>query len=181
MHWSPSVITFYAPFDTMPSDAVEIPDSLYAAVVLDRPPGKYVVPDKNGMPTLSDAPALTLSQARAIRVIYLTEACQSASMAGFFSSALGQKYKYSSQLADIANLQSVLAASNGQAENWTALLMCADSNGNWQQRAHSPVQMQQVNQDYVAFQTAQQQRCDALVAQVQAAETVAAVQAIVWQ
>jgi hypothetical protein len=68
----------------------------------------------------------------------------------------------------------------GLASTWTTPFWCEDSNGNWAYVVHTAAQIQQVGQDGKnAILTAMQQ-LQTLNAQVSAATTVAAVQAITW-
>lgn len=111
----------------------------------------------------------------------LTASCQSAITAGFVSKALGSNYTYGSQMTDQSNLLSSLAASQGQPSGYTVPLWCAPANSSsWSLQSHSPSQIQQVNQDWVAFRGALQKKYSDLVSQVLAAKTVANIQAIVW-
>lgn len=45
--------------DQMPSDAKEISDEIYRQVMSERPAGKIVAADEDGLPTLADPPAPT--------------------------------------------------------------------------------------------------------------------------
>lgn len=68
MFYSKTTGGFYddpAPYEaagTWPVDAVEITDELYNQVARNRPPGKIVVADANGLPMLADPPAPTAEQ-----------------------------------------------------------------------------------------------------------------------
>lgn len=100
-------------------------------------------------------------------------------MAGFESSALGQVHTYGSSDSDQRNVLSAALASQEQAGSWTALLWCA-SNGAWTFAAHTASQVMQVNDDWLAFRQALQKKCADLIAQIKAAKTVGAVQALNW-
>lgn len=73
MFYSPSKNTWfpvelkdrYVATGTWPADATEYADSVYQAVVVNRPDGKVMQPDANGAPVLVDAPALTTAQVAA--------------------------------------------------------------------------------------------------------------------
>ena len=49
-------------YQNFPEDAVEISDELYAEVMLNKPPGKIVVSDPDGLPMLADPPPPTSEQ-----------------------------------------------------------------------------------------------------------------------
>lgn len=57
----------YIAAGTWPADAVEITDELYNQVARNRPPGKIVVADANGLPMLADPPAPTLDELKAAK------------------------------------------------------------------------------------------------------------------
>ena len=124
-------------------------------------------------------PALTLGQAQAAQEALLQAACQQAITGGFTSSALGSSHQYPSQLTDQQNLMANLAASQGAAAGWTVGIWCAAS-GAWSLQPHTAAELAQVNADWVASRSALQQHYASLVIKVQAATTVAAVQAITW-
>ncbi|MEG0064751.1 MAG: hypothetical protein RR740_09130 [Pseudomonas sp.] len=61
MHYSPSTGGFYDEpenYKNFPSDAVQVTEDKYDEVVRKRAPGKVIVPDADGQPTLVDAPAM---------------------------------------------------------------------------------------------------------------------------
>lgn len=67
-----------------------------------------------------------------------------------------------------------------QWQLWSTPFWCADANGNWAWMPHTAQQIMQVGDDATAFVLAQQSENATLQAQILAAESVAAVQAIVW-
>ncbi len=124
----------------------------------------------------------SITFARASQCANLSVACAGAIVAGFASSALGVPHTYPSQPTDQSNLIGAEAASRNPANpsTWTVPFWCADSTGVWALRAHTAAQIQQVLADGVAARVALSQKLAGLVAQVNAATTIAAVQAVVW-
>lgn len=151
-------------------------DSLMAA----QSTGKVIVPDAAGRPVCVDPSSLiSLSLAQDLQCQRVSAACAASLMAGFESSALGQVHTYGSSDSDQRNVLSAALASQEQAGSWTALLWCA-SNGAWTFAAHTASQVMQVNDDWLAFRQALQKKCADLIAQIKAAKTVGAVQALNW-
>jgi hypothetical protein len=126
--------------------------------------------------------AVALATAQATQALLLDAACQAQIYAGFTSTALGTAYTYPAKDTDQQNLTASVLSSlmPGLASTWTTPFWCEDSNGNWAYVVHTAAQIQQVGQDGKnAILTAMQQ-LQTLNAQVSAATTVAAVQAITW-
>lgn len=123
--------------------------------------------------------AQQIAAAKAAQIALLNGACQRQIIAGFSSSALGTARTYPSADADQRNLLSAVTASQGQAAAWATPIWCANA-GTWSFASHTAAQVQQVNADWLAFRVAAQQKYANLIAQVNAATTVAAVQAITW-
>lgn len=126
--------------------------------------------------------AALLAQAQASQIQILSAACQAEILAGFTSSALGSAYTYPAKPTDQQNLSASVLASlmPGLASTWTTPFWCADASGVWAMRAHTAAQIQQVGIDGKAATVAAIEKNATLAGQVQAATTVAAVQAIVW-
>lgn len=127
-------------------------------------------------------PEPTLAQAHATQIAELAAACQTAIYKGFVSSALGATYTYPTDDKSQLNLAASVTDSllPNLPANWTTPFMCADSSGVWAMRAHTAAQIQQVGSDGKAFVLKNLQQNAALTAEVSAATTVSAVQAIVW-
>ncbi|HTJ89050.1 MAG TPA: hypothetical protein VL356_02570 [Acidocella sp.] len=123
----------------------------------------------DGVVTLGE-PALSAVQA--VQSAAMRTACQAAITAGFTSSALGAVDNYPSDQTTQSNI--ALAAISGGA------LWCQPNNGEWALTAHTAVQAQQVQKDLAAHIQAQQATYAGLLADIAAATTVAAVQAIAW-
>lgn len=121
----------------------------------------------------------TLAEAQSAQVAKMGAACRAAILAGFASSALGTEHSHPSQDADQRNLQSAVSASIGAAATWTTPIWCASA-GSWSLVSHSAAQVQQVNADWLAFRVAAQQKYANLIAKINAATSVTAVQAITW-
>ncbi|MDR5883616.1 hypothetical protein [Caballeronia sp. LZ032] len=132
------------------------------------------------MPPPSDAELL--DAARVAKVAELAAACKAAIYAGFSSNALGELYSYPAKDTDQQNLASSVLASlmPGNAADWSTPFWCADASGEWAFRAHMAAQMQRVGQDGKAAILAAMARNAQLAAQVAAAESVDAVNAIAW-
>ncbi len=128
------------------------------------------------------APAMSLVQAISAQTNMLTQAAQVAMTGGFTSSALGSAYTYPSALTDQINLSASVTASllPNLPSTWTTEFSCADSIGTWADRPHTAAQIQQVGVDAKTWITNQRNQLKTLLAQVAAATTVAAVQAISW-
>ncbi|WP_322009218.1 hypothetical protein [Paraburkholderia sp. J12] len=124
-------------------------------------------------------PAVVLANAKAAKISVLQDACATALVTGFVSSALGAAHTYPSKKNDQDNLQSaVVASASAQGDTWATPLWCEDQSGAWTYTAHTTAQVAQVNVDWVAFRTAAQSKYAAAVAQVNAATTADAVAAV---
>jgi len=132
-------------------------------------------------PCVSPAPtaAQLLTQAQAAQIAKVSASCQATILAGFTSSALGATRNYPSQDTDQRNLLSAVSASVGAATGWATPIWCAVGDV-WSFESHSAAQVQQVNGDWLAARVVAQKKYADLVAQINAAATVAAVEAIDW-
>lgn len=122
-----------------------------------------------------------LAAAQAAQINLLSAACQAQIVAGFTSAALGSPHTYPASSLDQQNLSSSVLASlmPNLPANWTTVFWC-EANGQWAFAAHTAAQIQQVGQDGMAAVLAAKTKNQQLAAQVLAATTIAAVQAIVW-
>jgi hypothetical protein len=118
------------------------------------------------------SPALTLAQMQATQSALMQTACKAAIEGGFTSSALGTPNGYPSDQATQMNIG--LATVSGGS------LWCQPSGGAWALTGHTAVQAQQVQKDLAAHIQAQQTTYAGLLAQIDEATTVGAVQAIAW-
>ncbi|MGR2662494.1 DUF4376 domain-containing protein [Chromobacterium haemolyticum] len=138
---------------------------------------------KNGefLDKLPEPPQLTVDQAAQVQLQALQRACAAAITSGFTSSALGKSNFYGSLQTDQINLQTQFAASQSSSPPAAYFIYCSPTPAqNPPLVQHTQAQMLQVLADLNAWRTAQQQKYNALVQQVQAAKTVFAVQAVTW-
>lgn len=185
MKFSASKNSFYDPAFTsvFPADAVDVAAATYTTIQAEISAGNVLSSDSSGNPITVDPKTLvTVAQAQATQSAALSASCASAIVSGFSSSALGSAHTYPSQPNDQSNLIGAATASQSPTlpAGWTCNFWCADSTGAWALRAHTAAQIQQVLADGVAAREALSTKLAALVAQVEAATTVAAVQSIVW-
>ena len=126
------------------------------------------------------APVVDLAQLKAAQLSVISSACAAAIVGGFKSSALGNAYTYPSNETDQINLSGSVMSSlfPNLPANWTTLQVCCDANGNWAYLPHTVAQIQQVGIDFKTFKLNCLTRNATLQAQVTAATTVVAVQAI---
>lgn len=171
----------YIAAGTWPADAVAVSDAVFSAMMA-RPTNKIIAADVNGLPVLTDPAGPTLAQAQAAQMAMVSAACQAAITAGIASSALGAPYAYPTKSTDQLNLTASVAASMipGNPSNWATLLWCQSSAGTWEFTPHSAAQTQKAGQDVMAGILAMMAKNANLGAQIAAATSVPAVQAIVW-
>ncbi|WP_157003088.1 DUF4376 domain-containing protein [Ralstonia sp. A12] len=122
---------------------------------------------------------MTLSQVRTAQAAKASTACGAALITGFTSSALGTAHTYPSQDGDQRNLQCAVSAAAIASPNWTTPIWCADGD-TWSFTSHTAAQVQQVNADWLAHRVAAQQKYADLIAKINAATSIADVQAIDW-
>ena len=61
--------------DNIPTDAVEITEAEHAALLEGQAQGKRIVADENGYPVLQDPPALTLDEAKQVKLAEINAVC----------------------------------------------------------------------------------------------------------
>lgn len=168
--------------DNIPADAVEITEEKHVALLEGQSQGKIISADENGYPILTDPPKPTAEQIKQAQLALVGAACAAAITGGFQSSALGKVYTYPSTQNDQANLNANVVSSllPSLPANWTTLQICGDTNGKWDYMPHTAAQIQQVGIDGKAAIMACLTKNAQLQAQIAAATTVAAVQAINW-
>ena len=152
------------------------------------------------IPELQQAwPSVLLYQAQQAQYAALTSAASAAITSGFTSSALGSAHTYPSGETDQLNLTASVVASMlpGTPTIFTTLFYCATPAvaavaatstspavaavpAVWAFTPHTAAQIQQVGTDAKTWIQTQQATHATLAAQVAAATTVNAVQAIVW-
>jgi len=126
--------------------------------------------------------SVLVQQARIVQIALIAAASTAAQTTGFSSSALGSEYTYPSGIQDQANLNAVATSSTFpiQPSGATFLFWCTSASGVSGFVAHTAAQIQKVGMDGLAAIMAQKSKQWALTQQIQAATTVAEVQAIVW-
>lgn len=144
------------------------------------PPGCVPITDAEAEVIRNPTPSL--DKIKADRVAALSAACQAQIYAGFQSSALGAAHTYPANDKDQTNLAGSVVASllPGLQANWTTPFWCQDSAGVWAFVQHTAAQIQQVGIDGKAAIVAALERNTNLAAQVMAAATPEAVNAIAW-
>jgi hypothetical protein len=126
--------------------------------------------------------SVTLIGAKTRKVALLREACTQQIVSGFPSAALGAQHTYPAKPQDQANLTGSVLASllPGNPANWSTPFWCADAAGAWAYQMHTAAQIQQVGQDAKAAIVTALVKNETLAAQVAAATTQSAVNAITW-
>ena len=126
--------------------------------------------------------AQLLNRAQIIQKALVNASCVAAMTGGFISSALGTANTYPSTLTDQQNLAASVVASllPNLPSTWTTKFWVMDSAGVWTLTPHTAAQIQQVGVDGKAWITTQQETLAGLIAQIDAAQTVAAVQSVLW-
>ena len=147
---------------------------------------KWNIPKLGPQPTLFQLeaawPAVQLQAAQTQQRALVTSSAVTAMTGGFLSSALGSAHTYPSTLTDQHNLSGSVIASllPNLPSGWTTSFWCMDSTGAWAFTPHTAPQIQQAGLDGKAWVTAQQEKLASLNAQIDAAQTVAAVQSVLW-
>ncbi len=123
-----------------------------------------------------------LDSPRAAKRAELDAACTAQIYTGFTSDALGAAYHYPAQDKDQQNLTASVVESTlpNLPADWTTPFWCADANGVWALRPHTVAQIQQAGRDGKAVIVAAITQNGTLQKQVAAADTIEAIQAIVW-
>lgn len=160
-------------------DAIEITDAQWQECLAS--PGHTVVGGALAAPQPPTAVQL-LEKSQAAQIAAIDAACAAAIVAGFASSALGSPHTYPAKFTDQMNLSASVFASlmPGLPAGWTTPFWCADASGAWSYAEHAAAQIQQVGQDGKAAVLAALTKKATLAAEVEAATTVEAVQAIAW-
>ena len=126
--------------------------------------------------------SVLVQQARGVQLDLIQAASIKAQTSGFTSSSLGSAYTYPSGVQDQANLIAVATASTfpNRPAGETYLFWCTSEAGASDFVPHTAAQIQQVGIDALNAIMAEKSKQWALTQQIQAATTVAAVQAINW-
>jgi hypothetical protein len=144
--------------------------------------------DINGVPTTvaDDDPRLplapTFGEIQTDQITALTAACAAEIIGGYTSSALGSVHTYPAKPTDQINMLGSVTASllPGISNDWTTPFWCADDKGVWSFQMHTAVQIQQAGADGKTAVATAQTKLATLSAEVMAATTADAVNAIVW-
>lgn len=162
----------------LPADAVGITAEQYTALLEAQSTGIAITSDSNGapvaIPPAAPTAAALLATAQGTQTQTLKSACAATIIGGFTSTALGTSAAYGSQQTDQSNLLSVVASTAGGS------LWCQEPGSEWSFVDHTAAQALKVLADWQTFRTAQQSKYASLVAQVNGATTVEAVQSITW-
>jgi hypothetical protein len=124
----------------------------------------------------------TIDQKREGRIEAMRVACETQITAGFMCSALGQEYLYPAKTQDQANLIASVTDSlmAGSDPDWRTQFWCADAGGAWEFRDHTVDQIQQVGKTGKAAILMAMGKNELLRRQIDAAKTVAEIEAITW-
>jgi len=175
-----NITAFYDSVDSPVPEGVTstlaITDAQWQACI--STPGYKVVSGALVAPPAPTAAKL-LAQAQAAQIALVNKGCQTTILGGFTSSALGSARTYPSTDTDQRNLLSASIASMGQPAGWTTSLWCA-AGSVWSFAAHTAEQVRQINEDWLAFRVAAQQRYADLQAKIGAASNVEEVLAVSW-
>ncbi|RFB91756.1 hypothetical protein B5K08_15770 [Rhizobium leguminosarum bv. trifolii] len=148
--------------------------------------GKLFVPNEIASQistTLHDLPAIVLASAKSKAIAILTDACAAAIVSGYTSSALGSEHQYPSKVTDQINMMGSVTDSllPEQPADWSTPFWCADETGAWAFRLHTATQIQAAGVAGKAHILQCQTILGQLSAQVMAAASAEAVEAIVWE
>ena len=144
--------------------------------------------DINGVSTTvaDDDPRLpptpTFAEVQAAQITTLSAACATEIVGGYQSSALGSVHTYPAKPTDQINMLGSVTASllPGLSTGWTTPFWCADDKGAWSFQMHTAAQIQQAGADGKTAVATSQTKLATLSAEVMAATTADAVNAIVW-
>jgi len=114
-----------------------------------------------------------MDNARAIRTMQMRMKRNDTWWGGFSSSALGTPHMYASADVDQVNFQNAMTA------NQPAPLLCIDGDDRVMV-PHTVAQIKTVNDDWMPFRDAAQQKFDDRVVEINAAPTVVSIYAINW-
>lgn len=167
-------------------DSIEISIEYYQSLLIYNQNGATIEPDANGYPVAVFPPPLTenekLEKAKTDQIKIVDEACKTAIVSGFVSSALGAEHAYPGAPEDQINLIGAVTASHspGLSADWCIPFSCMDAFGAWDKRAHTAVQIQQVLADGVEQRVFYSEKLAGLVAQINRALSLDDVAKIVW-
>lgn len=153
-------------------------DSVYANLIWDS--GDPIPPE-------SELIARVLEEAKTKKIEELSANCRQAILDGFISSSLGSPFKYDAEDVDQINLIGAVSATSptpSAPDGYTIEYAVRPVvNGVYQAKyytTHTHAQLRQVLNDGAAYKLAQLQHFNELRNNVYAAQTLQAIQAIVW-
>lgn len=154
-------------------------DSRYKANAGSMPPDPY-----SSWDFTRNAWGYALAGVQAKKAVEISAACAAEILDGFQSSALGATHTYPTKPIDQSNLSASILDSllpvNANDPSYTTPFWCMDSSGNWAWVSHTATQIQQVGRDLkLAILNCQGKNAN-LQAQIQAATTIDAANAITW-
>jgi hypothetical protein len=159
------------------SPTLAVSDDDYAACIASLVP--YTV-DVVNLVLIAPLDTEVLLASQAAQQAILTQAAQAQISLGFVSSALGEPYSYALDLVTQSNLQAAVIRSGMSNPPDFINFMCADANGVWLRRPHTPSAIIQAALDGMAYVESVLAKKDELFLAVNSATTVEAVQAVVW-
>lgn len=184
MKFSSSTLSFYDEeiAEEFPGDAVDVTDVEFAQIMLAFNEGSTIEADSEGRPIAVPVPPPSLDDLRASAVKAITGACNAQIVGGFISAALGAPHLYPSKATDQLNLTANVVSSimPGVGPGWMTPQLCADASGAWAYRPHSAAQIQTVGVDAKAAIAACLLRKDALIAEIEAADSAEDIAAVSW-
>lgn len=125
-----------------------------------------------------------IDQVRTDKIVQIDDACATAILSGFTCDVLvpGKPYRYPTQATDQQNLNSSVVTSllSAIGDDWSTLFWCEDEKGVWAYKSHNAAQIQAVGMASRAFVNGCIVKKIALLADIEVAATVEAVQAVTW-
>lgn len=150
-----------------PSDAVELSASEYKELIRGCAAGQVIVADSIGRPVLAErdegSPEDNSEKIYQRQLTAINAGCEAAITGGFWSSVLGGRHRYSSQLEDQLNLTGIIVA------DLDSLYPCRDEQDVKAFRPHTAAQLREVNNDFVRHKLGLLQSANTLKSQLDAA------------
>jgi hypothetical protein len=124
----------------------------------------------------------SIDQLKANKTAELAGACANTIVSGYSSEALGTSHFYPSKTTDQINMMGSVTSSllPSLPADWSTPFWCADENGEWAFRDHSPSQIQQAGADGKRHIVDCQGKLEALTREVMEAADAEALSAVVW-
>lgn len=183
--YSPSQHTFLVEglHTHRPDDCVQVSYQDYSELLKLQSEGFQIVFDaSSGKPTALPFPSLSMAEQCADlhqnKVMEINTACEAEITSGFWSAALGESHRYSSQLDDQLNLTGVIL------QGLDNLYACRDLRGVKEFRPHTAKQLRQVGDDFTMFKLQLLQKANGLKQQLDqslATGDLADIKAVVWE